>query len=63
MCVLEGPAHRCLQRALWIGSERLHAFDTLNVVDLPFRIDPLDEPTIETDVGSLMLTTWIGDLT
>lgn len=47
----------------WTAGVGIDAFDTLNVVDLPFRIDPLDEPTIETDVGSLMLTTWIGDLT
>lgn len=39
------------------------AFATLNVDDFLLSIDPLDDPTVETSVGSLIVTSWRGYMT
>lgn len=46
----------------WTAGVLTDAFATLNVADVLLTVDPNDAPTLETSVGTLMVTAWRGDL-
>lgn len=47
----------------WTAGVATNGFSLLAITDTLIRVDPLDGATLETSAGSLVVTTWIGDLT